>query len=424
MRLSAFLLCAVIWSGCRAAKPFGDDTATETFASAASANPMGCVDHFDPSKDYFPDKAVFESARQVMVSYHGHYKVVTVTFLGFTDSPEYRSVERYVLVQCGTPAPSLIGALAGAQVISIPAKTVTVTNNEDLGLVIALGLRDQIRSVGTRAIYDEQLWRRFQAGRLPVTFGWGTSEIHLEWMLDLKPDVIIVGAYQSQAMLNVQRARDLGIQTVPSLSRIEATPLGRAEWLKAVATVFNLESRANAFYAEVASTYRDVASRARAATRHPRAFWGSTYAAGDWMIARNSFQARLLDDAGAVNPFADAGPTVTMKAGPELIVERGSDAEFWITENGSMIRADGSSGIPGTPLDALQAVRSDHVYDPCKPMRMENNGCDYYQTGTHRPDLVLKDLVWLFHPELEPQHQPYFLKHLPALRSARTTSGQ
>lgn len=41
-------------------------------------------------------------------------------------------------------------------------------------------------------------------------------------MLDLKPDVILVGAYQSQAALNMQRVRTLGLQTLPSLSRIEA----------------------------------------------------------------------------------------------------------------------------------------------------------------------------------------------------------
>jgi iron complex transport system substrate-binding protein len=279
--------------------------------------------------------------------------------------------------------------------------------------MIGLGLRDQIKSVGTRAIYDEQLWRRFLDGRLPVTFGWGTSEIHLEWMLDLKPDVIVVGAYQSQAALNIQRARDLGIQTLPSLSRIEATPLGRAEWLKAMAAVFNLEATGTALYDSVATRYRELSARARATERRPRAFWASTYAAGDWTVARNSFQARLLEDAGAVNPFADGGPTVIMKAGPELIVERGGDAEYWITENSSLIRADGVVRIGGTPLAALQAAREDRVYHMCKPLRVENNGCDYYQTGTHRPDLVLKDLVWLFHRDLEPRHEPYFLGHLP-----------
>jgi iron complex transport system substrate-binding protein len=412
-------LLPIAASACRPNPSGGDPVASRSFARVATANPTGCVERFDPATDYFPDKATFESARQVSVSYHGHYKVMTVTFLGFTDSPEYRSVERYLLVQCGTPAPPLTDALAGAQILSIPAKTVTVTNNEDLGLMIALGLRDQIKSVGSRAIYDEELWNKFRAGRLPVTFGWGTSEIHLEWMLDLKPDVVLVGAYQSQAALNMQRVRDLGIQTLPSLSRIEALPLGRAEWLKAVAAVFNREATANAIYKEAADGYRALSSQARGATRRPRAFWASTYASGEWTVARNSFQARLLEDAGAVNPFADAGPTVPMKAGPELIVDRGGDSEYWITENGTVILEDGTSRVPGTPLDALRAARANHVYDPCKPLRVENQGCDYYQTGTHRPDLVLKDLVWLFHPELVEGHQPYFLKQLPPVAGRR-----
>jgi iron complex transport system substrate-binding protein len=235
------LVAVVALAACKTRQPeAAAPTADRTFARTLPQNPTECVERFDPSADYFPDKAVFESARQVSVSYHGHYKVVTVTFRGFTDNPAYNSTERYVLVQCGTPAPSLSGALAGAQIISIPAHTVTVTNNEDLGMMIALGLRDQIKSVGSRAIYDDELWRKFQLGTLPVTFGWGTSEIHVEWMLDLKPDIVVIGAFQSQAARNMQRTYGAGLQTIPSLTRVEPTPLGRAEWIKALAAVFNL----------------------------------------------------------------------------------------------------------------------------------------------------------------------------------------
>jgi iron complex transport system substrate-binding protein len=282
--------------------------------------------------------------------------------------------------------------------------------------MIALGLRDQIASVWTGAIDDEPLWKKVPAGQLPVMLGSGTSEIRGERMLDRKPDVIVVGASQSQDMLTMQRARDLGMHTVPSLSRIESTPLGRAEWLKALAAVFNLESKANDVYNDLAGHYRIVSLRARATVHRPRVFWGSTYAAGEWTVARNSFQARLIEDAGAVNPLADQGPTVMVKSGPQLIVERAGDAEYWITENGSILPDHSTSTVPGTSLGALQAVRARHVYHLCRPIRVENNACDYYQTGTYRPDLVLEDLVWLLHPELESDHLPRFLFQLPPIK--------
>jgi iron complex transport system substrate-binding protein len=410
----AIVLCALAVSACRPHAAADELPSSSAYLKAAPANPVGCVEHFDPAMDYFPNKASFDSAQQVEVSYHGHYKVMTVTFRGFSDNPDFRSVERYALVQCGTPAPPLVGPLAGATVISIPARTVTVTNNEDLGMMIALGLRDQIKSVGSRAIYDEALWQKFKAGHLMVTFGWGTSEIHIEWMLDLKPDVVIIGAFQSQAALNMQRARNVGLQTVPSLTRIEATPLGRAEWLKALSTVFNLEATANGIYDDVATRYRATAARARAAAEKPRAFWATTYASGVWLAHRNTFCARLLEDAGAVNVLADDGPTVTMTVGPELIVDRAAGADYWVTENSDLIRADGTVTVPGTPVEALKAARAGRVFNVAGRYRRENNSADYYQTAPHRPDLLLDDLVSLFQPQLAPKHSLYFMAPMAA----------
>ena len=39
-------------------------------------------------------------------------------------------------------------------------------------------------------------------------------------------------------------------------------------------------------------------------------------------------------------------------------------------------------------------------------------GLLYYELAPQRPDLVLKDLVHIFHPELLPNHIPYFFTPL------------
>ena len=42
----------------------------------------------------------------------------------------------------------------------------------------------------------------------------------------------------------------------------------------------------------------------------------------------------------------------------------------------------------------------------------EGNGLLYYELGPHRPDLILKDLIAIFHPELLKQYRPTFFKPL------------
>ena len=176
--------------------------------------------------------------------------------------------------------------------------------------------------------------------------------------------------------------------------------------------MFNLESRANDVYDGLSAHYQSVSFRARAPAYRPRVFWGSTDANGEWTVARNSAQARLIEDAGGVNALADQGPTVMVKSGPALIVERAGDAEYWITENASILNDDSKVTVLGARLGALKAVRARHVYNVCRTMRAENHACDHSQTGMYRPDLVLEDLVWLLHPDLASDYQPRFLAQL------------
>ena len=42
----------------------------------------------------------------------------------------------------------------------------------------------------------------------------------------------------------------------------------------------------------------------------------------------------------------------------------------------------------------------------------ETGGLLYYELGPMRPDLVLKDLIHIFHPELLPDHELFFFKPL------------
>ena len=77
-----------------------------------------CVERFDPSIDYFPDKVALEDATNFTVEYRRSYKVITLNE-AFAGGPP----ERYVLVQCGAAVPALTGDLAGAQIIIVPIRS-------------------------------------------------------------------------------------------------------------------------------------------------------------------------------------------------------------------------------------------------------------------------------------------------------------
>ena len=52
------------------------------------------------------------------------------------------------------------------------------------------------------------------------------------------------------------------------------------------------------------------------------------------------------------------------------------------------------------------------MYTHLRQPKEKREVCLYYELAPQRPDIVLKDLVAIFHPELLPEYEPYFFKPL------------
>ena len=72
--LAATTMCVATLTGCSHSEQSGSSANT----SSSGSSRQGCIKDFDPSKDYFGDKATFGDARDITVSYHKSYKVVTL----------------------------------------------------------------------------------------------------------------------------------------------------------------------------------------------------------------------------------------------------------------------------------------------------------------------------------------------------------
>jgi len=382
---------------------------------AVAGGERDCIEDFQEGVDYFPVKSKPEYAELFDLSYHDAYKLLTVRFPSMEGDTARAAREQFVLLPCGAPAPPLTGELTGAIVIHTPVRTVSLTTNEDLGMVVRLGFLEGIRSIGIRAIYPQEVLERYRSGIIADGGGWGSEGPHIETLMDLDPDLILMGVFGGSVGSHAPRLREVGLPAIPTMIRVEPTPLGRAEWVKALGAFFHAEETANALFEEVTEGYLHLARRARAQPQKPSAFWASTYAPGEWGGGRNNFQARFLEDAGAENALAHPGIPTSVRLLPEEILDLAGDADFWITENTHMVR-DGALTVRGTPLNAFKAYREGKTYHLAGRYRLESEASDYNYSGPGRPDLVLQDLVSLFHPELLPHHTLHFLAPMDRLR--------
>jgi iron complex transport system substrate-binding protein len=363
----------------------------------------GCIETYDVSKDYFPDKTELEFARNFSVTYHNSYKVVTVR------RPADGGIEeKYVLLQCGAPRPDVSADLSKAHVIDIPITALFSASATQMPLLVDLGHVDVLAGVAeARYVTTEPVLKWIREGH--VTEYATNNVIDTELVILKRPSLVMSDGGFPDAYNTLQKA---GIAVVTNVEWQESSALARAEWLKFMAAFLNEERRANDQFNAIRDHYTALKKRASGIPegKRPRVMTGLVYRGMFQIAGGASYVAQLISDAGGVYVWADNKASGIASVDLESQIARASDSDFWI------------NGGDWTSLKAMRA--EEQRYRQFKPfvrgnvwlynrIVSENGGYDYWSRGVTRPDLILGDLLKIFHPELAEDHEFVWYKQVP-----------
>ncbi|MCX7789320.1 MAG: ABC transporter substrate-binding protein [Chloroflexaceae bacterium] len=361
----------------------------------------GCVTDYDPDLDYFPEKVALEDATGWTIEYFNNYKLITVLNPWRDADVQFR----YVLVQCGTPAPPDVG---DAQVIEVPVKSIVTMSTTQLPHLKELDLLDRLVGVDTfQYINTPEVVKLIEAGKLKE-IGSG-AELNVEQAIDLEPDLVMTYGVGNPEFDSHPKLLEAGLKVAMNSEYMEPTPLGRAEWIKFTAAFFNREALATEVYAGIAGRYAEMAAKAQAVTDKPTVFSGAPFQGTWYMPGGNSYAAKLLADAGAAYLWADDTSTGSMQLSFEEVLDRAKDADIWVNPGSWKTLAEGLA--QDERFAQFAAFQNGRVYNNNKRLNA-NGGNDYWETGVTNPDLVLADLIAIFHPELLPDHEFVFYQRL------------
>lgn len=385
------------------------------FSSAAAAqapatNADACIDAFQPGVDYFPEKTTIVYAENFTVEYFDTYKVVTVLQPFPGGAPE-----TYVLLQCGAPEPDLPADLADAAIVQVPLPTLFSASATHNPMLDALGLIDRLTGVTSLAYTaTPSVLERATAGAI-VEFA-PTFETNVELVLDAAPAALMTGGGDDPAYA---RLRDAGIPVIANAEWLEAGILARAEWVKYIALFFNAEGEAAEVFGAIDDDYQAAAARAAsiADADRPLVFAGSSFQGVFNAPGGASYSAQMIADAGARYVFGDDRGTASLTfADLEVVLDRAADAEFWINAAVQyQTLADIEAEEPR--LAALPAAQSGNVWN----YDLGGNATGalpFWELGVLRPDLILLDLIKIFHPELAGDHEFVFYRSIAPVATA------
>src|SRR4029077_6337999 len=194
-----------------------------------------------------------EDAATFSVEYRKSYKVVTVKG-AYAGGP----AERYVLLQCGAPAPALTGELTSARVVTVPITSLFVFSPTHLSLLADLGRVDLLTGVAQRnVVIDPQTEARISEGKV-VEFAKVGLAIDVERVVAAKPSLLMASGTSSPTLGVIRNA---GVPVVANTEWLEPSALGRAEWLKYMALFLNDQRKAQMLYGGVKERYRSLSAR-------------------------------------------------------------------------------------------------------------------------------------------------------------------
>ncbi|MEO5976349.1 MAG: ABC transporter substrate-binding protein [Chryseolinea sp.] len=307
---------------------------------------------------------------------------------------------KYLLVPRGETPPSETN---GARVIYTPLKSVVCTSTTHIPLIEYLNETRTLTGFPTTDyISSVKVRQRIDSGyveELGVDQG-----LNIEKLVLLKPDMVM-GYTMSSDYGQFKKIEELGIPVVINAEYLEKHPLGRAEWIKFMGLFYNKEREADSIFKTIEHDYLATKAMVDSAKVKPTILSGIVYGDGWFLPGGQNYASKVLKDAGCQYIWAADSSNGFLELSFEVVYDKAHDADLWV-------------GV-GSFKSLKEIEVADHRYTKFKPFKQKQiysydarkgakGGSEFLELGYLRPDIILKDLVKIAHPELLPGHALYF----------------
>ncbi len=289
------------------------------------------------------------------------------------------------------------------KVLMYPLESVVVTSTTHIPSLDMLGVTDKLVGFPNLDYISSETARMLISHGQIKELGQNES-INTEVLIDLEPDAVITFAVDgtNKTVDNIQKA---GIPVLYNADWTEKHPLGKAEWIKFFGALFDRQQEADSIFREIEKEYYRVVEVAKQAQNKPTVLSGAMYKDVWYMPKGDSWAAQFIADANGEYLWKDTEGTGSLSMSLEAVLEKGQQADFWIGPGqfATLEQFEDAHSV----YSEFHALQKGNVYT-FTARKGETGGVLYYELAPNRPDIVLKDIVKILHPELLPEHELYF----------------
>jgi len=293
------------------------------------------------------------------------------------------------------------------ETIQVPIKTIVVTSTTHIPSLEMLGVENTLKGFPNLSYISSPKVRTMIDGGNVRELG-SNQTLNTEVIIEIQPDVIIgYGIDNNNPTLdNLQKS---GLKIMLNGDWNEQTPLGKAEWIKFFGALYGLDSKANSLFSNIEKEYNNTLALAKTATDKPTVVAGAIYENKWYMPHGNSWGALFINDAAGNYLWHESKGTGSLSLPFETVLEKAKDAAVWIGP--AQFASLNEMKQTNPHYSQFAAFRNKKVYS-FSTKKGKTGGVIYYELAPNRPDLVLKDVLKILHPELLPQYELFFFEKL------------
>lgn len=360
---------------------------------------LGCTEKVkEPITEILSNQKTIKYAEGFTIQQFDNYRLITLRNAWKGSA----SKMQYVLYSAEKPTAIEHAIFIKTPITSIACMSLThIAFLEKLGLeqsIVALSGCQYVTSTKIKTLIDAKTIKEIGV----------QQNTNYELLVEESPDFVMGYGVDESSNNYINKLNSLGIQVVLNAEYMETHPLGKAEWIKFIAAFYNEGQKADSLFQEIEKSYLALLTKTELLKDKPTVFVGMPWNGAWYVPGGKSFQAQLFKDAGAKYLWADNEEKSSLVKAKEVIIDVAFDANYWLNQNSYQSIADLVAF--DEKFNSFSAIKNQDVYNNDNRSNALS-GNDYWESGVVQPDVVLRDLIEIFHPELL-DHELYYYRKL------------
>ncbi|GAA4154443.1 ABC transporter substrate-binding protein [Chryseobacterium ginsenosidimutans] len=288
----------------------------------------------------------------------------------------------------------------------IPFKKIILLNASMAGYISELGAENLVIGVSSpEYIFSEKIQSLLKEGKIQNVGN--EQKYDVEKILSLKPDAVFTNHIASFDN-TYQLLKNNGIQVIFLDEYMEQKPLEKAAYIKLFGKLLGKNKEAETKYQEVVKNYKDLKQLVLKAKEKPTVLANEMYGDVWYLPGGKTSVANFISDANANYVLKNNSEEKAVTMSFEEVFTKSNGVQYWINAGNHVSKKEMLSMNPF--YSKLNVFNKGKIYVITGKERAQAN--DFFESGVVRSDLVLKDYIKIFHPELLPDYKLTYMKEL------------